>query len=158
MGTFIAVLSIVVQGLLGITTTAAGFDWPLTAPHTVVRAFEPPAHIWSAGHRGVDLLGSAGQPVLAAGPGVVAFSGMIAGRGSVTVRLADGRRTTYEPLDDRVAVGATVVTGSQLGVLSAAGSHCAPRVCLHWGLLVGPDDYRDPLSLLQTPQIVLLPP
>lgn len=141
-----------------VLTPAGSFDWPLTGSHTVVRGFEPPAHGWSAGHRGVDVLGGAGQPVLAAGPGVVTFSGMVAGRGVITVRHPDGRRTTYEPVEARIAVGTTVATGSPVGALSAGGSHCTPRICLHWGLLVGPDEYRDPLSLLALREIVLLPP
>lgn len=158
MNLFVAVVAVALQALVGVAQAGTGFDWPLAAPHTVVRPFQAPPHAWSAGHRGVDLLGTAGQPVLAAGPGVVTFSGVIAGRGTVTVRHADGRRTTYEPLDVRAPAGRAVATGEPIGVLGSAGSHCAPRACLHWGLLVGPDDYRDPLSLLQVRQTVLLPP
>lgn len=142
---------------MSVPSTATGYDWPLPPPHQVVRPFQAPPHPWSAGHRGVDLRAATGVSVHAAGPGVVAFSGVVAGRGVVTVRHPDGRRTTYEPLDDRIAQGAQVGADTPIGRLSAHGSHCAPGACLHWGLVVGDDEYRDPLSLLRSPTIVLLP-
>lgn len=150
-----AIASAVVASSSG--NPATGFVWPITPPHTVVRAFEAPPHPWSAGHRGVDLAAAAGAVVAAAGPGVVTFSAVIAGRGVVTVRHPDGRRTTYEPVEDRIPAGSPVMAGTPLGRLSAQGSHCAPRTCLHWGLLVNVDEYRDPLSLLGVGPIVLLP-
>lgn len=142
---------------VGVDSPAGGFDWPLAAPHQVVRAFEAPPDPWAAGHRGVDLAGTPGQLVTAAGPGTITFSGVIAGRGVVTVTHPGGRRTTYEPVDDRLPEGTAVSTGTPIGRLPVSGGHCAARVCLHWGLLVGPRDYRDPLSLLRSPPIVLLP-
>lgn len=138
-------------------TAGTGFGWPIPPPHHVVRAFEAPPHPWSAGHRGVDLAAPAGTVVVAAGPGIVTFSGVVAGRGVITVRHPDGRRTTYEPVEHRIPPGSAVIAGTPLGRLSGQGSHCAPLTCLHWGLLVGDDEYRDPLSLLRSPTIVLLP-
>lgn len=135
----------------------SGFVWPLSPEPRVVREFERPPEPWAAGHRGVDLLGSAGAVVGAAGPGRVSHSGVIAGRGTVTVTHRDGRRTTYEPVDARAATGTEVGAGDPIGTLAATGSHCAPRVCLHWGLLVGPRDYRDPLTLLRPARVRLLP-
>lgn len=136
---------------------AYGFGWPLQPQPPVARAFEQPPQPWAAGHRGVDLTGAAAQPVLAAGPGRVTFSGVIAGRGVVTVEHANGWRTTYEPLETRVGQGAQVERGDRIGTLTAASSHCSPAACLHWGLVVAPDDYRDPLTLLQIQRVVLLP-
>ena len=43
--------------------------WPLQPEPEVVRPFDPPDSPYGAGHRGVDLLGHVGQPVLAALPG-----------------------------------------------------------------------------------------
>jgi murein DD-endopeptidase MepM/ murein hydrolase activator NlpD len=122
----------------------------------VRRRFEPPAQTWSPGHRGVDLAGAVGQTVLSAGAGTVSFSGVVAGRGVVTVRHAGGLRTTYEPLDDRPAAGATTARGGRIGSLAATPGHCAPAACLHWGAVSG-DTYRDPLSLLDPGHPVLLP-
>lgn len=122
----------------------------------VRRRFDPPAHTWSPGHRGVDLAATVGQPVLSAGAGTVSFSGVVAGRGVVTVRHSGGLRTTYEPVDRRPAVGVTVARGGPIGVLATTAGHCAPAACLHWGAVSG-ESYRDPLSLLDPGHPVLLP-
>lgn len=129
--------------------------WPLSPEPEVVTAFDPPATPYAAGHRGVDLLGAVGQPVLAALPGVVTFAGSIAGRGVVVVGHG-ATRTTYEPVAATVTVGAAVGAGGPIGVLQAAPSHCAPRFCLHWGWLEG-EIYLDPLRLVGAGPVRLLP-
>jgi Peptidase family M23 len=129
--------------------------WPLRPRPEVVADFDPPLDPWGSGHRGVDLLGSAGQPVLAALPGRVTFAGMLAGRGVVVVSHGD-TRTTYEPVSANVVVGQSVTAGGRLGQLELVGSHCFPRTCLHWGWLRG-DTYLDPLDLLGGGPVRLLP-
>jgi murein DD-endopeptidase MepM/ murein hydrolase activator NlpD len=129
--------------------------WPLDPPPTVVTRFDPPETPWGSGHRGVDLLGRPGQPVRSALAGTVTFAGTLAGRGVVVVDHGS-TRTTYEPVAPAVAVGATVPASGALGRLQAGLSHCAPRTCLHWGLLRG-EDYLDPLSLLGLAPVRLLP-
>ena len=123
-------------------------------PSEVVAGFDPPEEAWTAGHRGVDLLGTVGQPVRAALAGTVTFAGVVAGKGVVVVDHG-GRRTTYEPVRALVSVGADVDTGEVIGMLAGDG-HCAPSACLHWGLRVG-DEYLDPLSLLGDRPVRLLP-
>jgi murein DD-endopeptidase MepM/ murein hydrolase activator NlpD len=118
--------------------------WPLTGQIRVIRAFDPPDTPWASGHRGVDLTAGVGEPVLAAAPGTVTFAGELAGRGVVVVDHG-ALRTTYEPVSPLVFVGSRVRQGEVLGVL-AAGTHCAARPCLHWGLRAG-DRYLDPLEL-----------
>ena len=132
------------------------FAWPLFPRPVVIRPFDQPRDQWSPGHRGVDLLAAVGQPVLSAGDGVVAFSGVVAGRGVLTVQHPGGVRTTYEPVDGRLASGTRVDRGTQVAVLSAEPGHCAPRGCLHWGAISG-ETYRDPLSLLGFGRPILLP-
>jgi murein DD-endopeptidase MepM/ murein hydrolase activator NlpD len=132
------------------------FAWPLSPQPTVLRRFEPPRTQWSAGHRGVDLLAAVGQPVLSAGDGIVAFSGVIAGRGVITVRHSGGLRTTYEPVDERLASGTVVHRTTRIGVVSPTPGHCLPHQCLHWGAISG-QTYRDPLSLLGFGRPILLP-
>lgn len=136
-----------------------GWTWPLEPAPTVVRPFEPPPRPWASGHRGVDLAGHPGLAVLAAGPGVVAFSGVVAGRGVVTVRHPGGWRTTYEPVTARVPEGRAVRAGERIGRLAGGeDSHCAPQTCLHWGAVTGEADYHDPLLLLLGHEpVVLLP-
>ncbi len=132
------------------------FAWPLSPRPAIHRRFEPPRQQWSSGHRGVDLLAALAQPVLSSGDGVVAFSGVIAGRGVITVRHSSGLRTTYEPVDDRLASGTLVQRSTRIGILSPAPGHCVPRHCLHWGAISG-HTYRDPLSLLGLGRPILLP-
>jgi murein DD-endopeptidase MepM/ murein hydrolase activator NlpD len=118
--------------------------WPVNPPIEVIRGFEPPAVVWAAGHRGVDLAAPPGAEVRAAAAGVVSFAAMLAGRGVLVVDHG-AVRTTYEPVSAEVAVGDVVVAGQRIGRL-AVGSHCA-RSCLHWGLRRG-REYENPLSLL----------
>ncbi|TCC34403.1 murein hydrolase activator EnvC family protein [Kribbella speibonae] len=133
----------------------AAAAWPLQPRPEIVRGFEPPTKPWLPAHRGVDLAGRPGQPVLAATPGTITYAGALAGRGVITITTGP-RRTTYEPVVPAVSVGATVTTGAVIGRLSAAGSHCLPRSCLHWGLLQG-KQYLNPLSLLPNRPVRLLP-
>ncbi len=113
----------------------------------VVTRFQPPAGPFAPGHRGVDLASQVGFLVLAAGPGVVTFAGVVAGRGVVSVEHPGGLRTTYEPVLTIVRRGDRVVAGHALGTLEAVASHCAPAACLHWGLRRG-ETYLDPLTLV----------
>jgi murein DD-endopeptidase MepM/ murein hydrolase activator NlpD len=129
--------------------------WPLVPEPEVAHDFDPPDDPWGAGHRGVDLLGAVGQSVRSALPGRVSWVGVLAGRGVVVVDHS-ATRTTYEPVDATVELGTTVSAGEQIGTLSAAGSHCLPRVCLHWGWLDG-ETYLDPLRLVGAGPVRLLP-
>ncbi|WP_431782952.1 murein hydrolase activator EnvC family protein [Streptomyces chumphonensis] len=134
--------------------------WPVGPDTDVVRDFAPPPERWQPGHRGVDLAGRVGQQVRAAVDGEVVFAGEVAGRGVVSVELpgapGPAPRTTYEPLRPSVARGDRVRAGQVIGTLLGRPSHCAPRVCLHWGLLRG-RSYENPLSLLGAGRPVLLP-
>jgi murein DD-endopeptidase MepM/ murein hydrolase activator NlpD len=77
------------------------------------------------GHRGVDLAGAVGQPVLAARGGTVAFRGP-GRRARLRVRQHDdGLRTTYEPLVPSVRAGA-VVAQAPCSAPSCAGHRAAP--------------------------------
>nr|WP_246407339.1 M23 family metallopeptidase [Modestobacter versicolor] len=135
---------------------AALWVLPLAGDLLVTRPFDPPPGPYGAGHRGADLAGSVGQPVLAASAGVVAFAGQVAGRPVVSVEHADGLRTTYEPVQPIVAAGQVVARGSPLGVLLAGHPGCPAQACLHWGLRRA-GTYLDPLSLLRPPRVRLLP-
>lgn len=130
--------------------------WPLSPTPQVVAGFDPPARRWEAGHRGVDLAGRLGQPVHAALAGSVTYAGRLAGRGVVVVDHGS-TRTTYEPVAATVSVGDRVGAGEQIGRLELFGSHCFPRVCLHWGLIEGRDHYLDPLTLVGAAPVILLP-
>ena len=157
----LVVLAMVGVWLLAPSTAAAAptsalWGLPLSGEPVVTRPFVPPPTPYAAGHRGVDLAGGVGVPVLAAGAGTVAFAGLVAGRPVVSVEHAGGLRTTYEPVLSSVAAGQVVARGSPLGVLSAGHAGCPVEACLHRGLRRG-EVYLDPLSLLRPPRVRLLP-
>jgi murein DD-endopeptidase MepM/ murein hydrolase activator NlpD len=136
----------------------SGTTWtaPLPGEPEVTRPFEPLPHPYAAGHRGVDLRGSPGSTVLAAGDGVVVFAGMVAGRPVVSIDHAGGLRTTYEPVDPSVGAGRQVARASPIGSLAAGHAGCPVEACLHWGLRRG-EAYLDPMSLLEPRRVRLLP-
>ncbi|MFD4659447.1 peptidoglycan DD-metalloendopeptidase family protein [Kitasatospora sp. NPDC058444] len=129
-------------------------------PDGVLSRFEPPAKVWAAGHRGVDLAAAPGMEVRTAAPGVVTFSGLVAGRPVVTVSHPGSGspplRTTYLPVTGTVPVGTPVAAGQPIGLLAPNGRHCAGHDCLHWGLLRG-SRYLDPLALFGAGTARLLP-
>lgn len=126
--------------------------WPIT-PASVVRPYETTTR-YGPGHRGVDLAAEPGDPVLAALPGRVAVAGPVAGRPVVVLLHRGPLRTTYLPVDPQVEVGDRVSRGQVIGVVGGA-PHC-PGGCVHWGAR-DDDGYLDPLSLLRSRPVVLLP-
>ena len=130
------------------------WEWPLQPKPTVTARFVAPASTWGTGHRGLDLAATQGQRVLAVDDGVVTHVGVIAGRGTVSVTHASGLRSTYEPVDGSVAVGARVGRGAALGVV-AGRTHCG-GACLHLGAVRGAG-YTDPRPLLAGGRVILLP-
>ena len=144
-----------VQGPLG---PVGAFRWPLDGTPRVLRRFDPPPLPWQAGHRGVDLGAVPGAVVRAAGPGMVVFAGVVAGRGVVSVGHGNGLRTTYEPVEpaETLSAGDPVTAGEELGILAAGHPGCAAAACLHWGLRRG-EQYLDPLLRLGRGRVRLLP-
>jgi murein DD-endopeptidase MepM/ murein hydrolase activator NlpD len=143
----------------GTAAAAGGWVWPLDPEPVVLAGFVAPAGPFAAGHRGVDLAATVGQPVLAPGGGTVAFAGSVAGKPVVSIDHPGGLRTTYEPVLTEVRAGDRVATGTPVGRVAATPGHCLPVTCLHWGLRTGPalEGYRDPLSLLGRLPVRLLP-
>ncbi|MGO1383720.1 MAG: peptidoglycan DD-metalloendopeptidase family protein [Arachnia sp.] len=123
-------------------------------PGRAITVFDSSATRYSAGHRGVDLSASPGDPVYASAAGTVFFDGIVAGRPTLSVDHGGGIRTTYTPAVASVAKGEKVVQGQPLGTVGV-DEHCR-SACLHWGLTDGVD-YFDPLAQLATPAIRLLP-
>jgi murein DD-endopeptidase MepM/ murein hydrolase activator NlpD len=135
---------------------SVGWVAPLGGALQVTRPFDAPASPYAPGHRGVDLAGAPGEPVLAAGDGIVVFAGMVAGRPVVSVDHPGGLRTTYEPVAVAVGAGQPVARGSPIGTLVAGHAGCPAAACLHWGLR-REEVYLDPLALLRPPRVRLLP-
>jgi murein DD-endopeptidase MepM/ murein hydrolase activator NlpD len=120
-------------------------------PGSVVRAFVPPATPFGAGHRGADLAAGPGEDIRSVLPGFVTFSGLVAGRGWVTVRHSSDLETTYGDLEPRlVTAGDRIEAGQILGRLAPTADH------LDWGARLD-GVYVDPLSLLGQWEVHLLP-
>lgn len=131
------------------------YGWPVEAVR-VTRRFEPPPEPWLPGHRGVDLAAATGAVVRAAGPGRVAYAGMVAGRGVVSILHPDGVRTTYEPVAATVVEGDVITRGAPIATLTPGHDGCPVEACLHWGARRG-ESYLDPLSLIRLGRIRLKP-
>jgi len=154
-------------GVLGAAPAGADdarLDWPLRPPPAVSRGFDAPSPDWNPGHRGVDLSGSPGQAVYAAGDATVVFAGTLAGRPVVSLAHPGGLRTSYEPVRAAVRAGERVGADTVIGSLLAGHVGCrasgAGGACLHWGALWGPASrahYVDPLSLLKSTPVRLKP-
>ena len=140
----------------------------------VIRPFEKPAQRWSAGHRGVDLaVPENDRRVYAPAPGKVVFSGTIVNRKVLVIAHPDGRRSTFEPMDEALPVGTTVAAGEVIGTVAVTAGGTSERpyrrcitVCLYWGVRQGgargdgsgkDAEYINPMSLLgsKEPSILL---
>lgn len=150
-------LGLVALAVLGAPIASASpAQWSTTPiPGPVVRDFEVGPAPWSPGHRGVDLAGNPGDPVVAPANGVVTSSGTIVGRGSISIDHG-GRRTTYEPVTPVVTKGTKVVAGQVIGHLNADHAKCSAPACLHWGLIEN-NQYLDPLETGRPVSVRLLP-
>jgi murein DD-endopeptidase MepM/ murein hydrolase activator NlpD len=86
-------------------------------------------------HRGVDLRGAEGDPVLSTGAGRVVFAGSDGGYGtSVIVEHADGLRSMYAHLSALlVSVGDQVTQGQRIGLVGQTGRATAPH--LHYEVM-----------------------
>ena len=140
----------------------------------VIRPFEKPAQRWSTGHRGVDLaVPENDRRVYAPAPGKVVFSGTVVNRKVLVIAHPDGRRSTFEPMDEALPVGTTVAAGDVIGTIAGAADGNSERpyrrcstLCLYWGVRQGgargdgsgkTAEYINPMSLLgsKEPSILL---
>lgn len=140
----------------------------------VIRPFEKPAQRWSAGHRGVDIaIPENDRHVYAPAPGKVVFSGTVVNRKVLVIAHPDGRRSTFEPMDEALPVGTTVAVGDVIGTVAGAAGGNSERSyrrcstpCLYWGVRQGgvrgdgsgkAAEYINPMSLLgsKEPSILL---
>lgn len=145
IGLAVALLLSLSSGPARASSDGPSWSWPL-GRQVVGTDFDPPETRYGAGHRGIDLPGSPGEPVRAVAAGRVHFSGTVAGVGVVTIDHG-GERSTYQPVDRRtVERGDAVDVGAVIGRLGPGGSHCVDA-CLHLGRLQG-ERYLDPRERL----------
>lgn len=128
--------------------------WPVPS-HIPVAAYAAPPTRYAAGHRGIDLAVTPGQPVAAPADGVVRFAGVVVDRPVVTLDHGGGVLSSFEPVVAGLPVGSTVARGAVFGT-TADGGHCADG-CLHVGVRID-GEYVSPLRFFaRVPRAVLLP-
>ena len=115
---------------------------PVRAP--VLDPFRLPDGPYGAGNRGIEYDTNPGDAVVAAGPGIVVFSGPVAGNIYVTIDHGGGLRTSYGPLaGTEVPFARQVQRGDRIG--RAAHS-------LHFSTRIN-GQYVDPAGLFGTRRI-----
>jgi murein DD-endopeptidase MepM/ murein hydrolase activator NlpD len=103
-----------------------GYIWP--ARGTVTSGY---GWRWGRMHRGVDVAGPVGTPVVAAAPGVVEQAGWNDGGfgNLVEVRHADGSMTRYAHNNSlNVSTGQTVAQGQQIAEMGSTGYSTGPHL------------------------------
>ncbi len=149
---FVLTLCLLQVGMLPAHAEPLKLEPPVSG--RALELFDSSATRYSAGHRGVDLAASPGDPLHSSADGTVYFAGMVAGRPTISVNHGGALRTTYTPAMAHVATGQRVTQGQMIGTVGV-DDHCQ-SACLHWALTDGVD-YFDPLAQLSTPGIRLLP-
>src|SRR5712691_11770771 len=102
---------------------AAG-AWASLASGPVLQGFVLGNDPYAGGqHRGIDVGGNAGEPVLAPRAGTVSFAGSVPTNGlTVTIATGDGYSVTLVHLGSiGVRRGAQVTEGAQVGTLGSSG-------------------------------------
>ncbi len=146
-----ALLPVVLAALL-LAPGASAWTWPAGGPVLQPFLFDP-SHPYAAGqHRGIDLGGAEGSPVLAPAAGTVSFAGTVPSSGkSVTIETPDGYSVTLTHLGSiSVARNAEVAEGGPVGTIGASGDGEVPQPYVHLGVRLTEQvqGYLDPLTLL----------
>jgi len=123
--------------------------WPVSGIRSISSTFgwrRSPLSRGGRYHRGVDIRGAYGKPVLAAATGYVTYAGRDPGYGNlVVVNHGSGMYTWYGHLSRiHVGKGAKVTRGQRIGVVGSTGQATGPH--LHFevrvnGVPVNPEQY-----------------
>jgi hypothetical protein len=115
----------------------------------VVDPFRAPATPYGPGNRGLDYAVAPLAPVRAAADGEVIFAGAVAGTLHVTIRRADGLRSSYSFLASvSVATGQVVRAGDEIGRSTEV---------FHFGVRDPAGTYLDPAALFAATGAHLVP-
>lgn len=121
-----------------------GYIWPTTGVLTSGYGWR-----WGRMHRGVDIAGPVGTPVMAAAPGVVVTSGWNSGGygNLVDIRHADGSLTRYAH-NSRLLVrpGQQVAQGQQIAEMGSTGYSTGPH--LHFEVHLPDQGTVNPIAYL----------
>jgi hypothetical protein len=146
--------ALLIAFLAPVSPALAAWTWPLQGE--LITGYRNGDDPYAAGqHRGIDIAGAIGAPVVAAAAGEVRFAGIAGSSGlTVSVRTDDGFDTSYLHLGAvRVRAGERVSAGQRLGEVGTSGLRSAEAPHLHFGVREAGSRhaYRDPLALLPPP-------
>lgn len=96
--------------------------------------FSAPTTAYGPGHRGIDFHIARGNTLTAPVDGVVHFSGTVADRPLITIKVNDHVLLTLEPVESELREGEAVKRGEVIGTVSKGG-HCA-ATCVHIGVRI----------------------
>lgn len=136
---------------LAFVGTASAWSWPLRG--AMLRAFSFGDDPYAGGqHRGIDVGGAPGEPVLAPTSGTVSYVGTVPTNGrTVTILTSDGYAVTLTHLGETsVSKGALVAEGEPVGSAGTSGTPEYPDAYVHLGIRTAsePEGYLDPLRFL----------
>jgi len=142
-----------VLALTALVSAVPGGSWCWPAEGPVVRGFFNGDDPYAGGqHRGIDVGGAVGAPVLAPVGGAISFVGSVPGSGrAVTIRTDDGYAVTLVGVGSySVARGESVSEGQQIATISETGDSGSHVASVHLGVRIAsdPNGYIDPLTLL----------
>lgn len=137
---------VILLGPAAAIAPAAGRPFIPPVEAELIRGYEPAAHRYGPGHRGIDYSVPVGTPVRASAEGEVSFAGSVGHGLYVTIQHAGGIATTYSFLSEvLVSRGEQVGQGRVIG-LSGEGHSDGPDA-LHFGAKLN-GEYIDPMLLL----------
>jgi Peptidase family M23 len=151
LGNRVATLVIGMLLSLVLSSTAAGWAWPVDGP--VLRPFAAEGDPYAGGqHRGIDIGGTAGADLRSPATGVVSFTGQLPREGlCLTIRTSDGYSITLVHLGSiGVTTGTAIEEGDVVATIGPSGEAEWGEPYVHLGvrLTADPNGYLDPLSLL----------
>lgn len=121
-----------------------GYIWPARGVFTSGFGMR-----WGRMHKGIDIAGPIGTPIMAAATGIVTFAGWNSGGygNLVEIEHPDGSLTRYAH-NHRILVspGQSVIQGQLIAEMGSTGNSTGPH--LHFELYPPGDDAADPLAYL----------
>lgn len=134
------------------------WDPPLGHPLRISETYSLPNGPYRAGHRGIDLPATVGDPVRAPVTGTVSFVGKVVDRPVLSIRIDEHTTVSFEPVTSDLSEGDPVFRGGVFGSVGArettdGAEHCA-TACLHLGVRVD-GEYVNPLRFLRSKPVLL---
>jgi hypothetical protein len=137
---------------LVVPAAANAWTWPVAGPVLRGFLFSEDNPLAPGQHRGIDIEGTLGDPVVAPAAGRVTFVGRVAANGlTVTIEAPDGYTVTLLHLGAPVvAEGALVAEGERVGTVGTSGvpEYSVPYVQLGIRVSADPEGYLDPQTFL----------